>query len=333
VVPVTAAVFVAAVTGLVIGCVLPAPGWLLPVLAGSAGGSVPAVGALSAARWRQVLGSSPRLSTALSAEAAVNDLAFLVGPVLVATLSATLVGWTGLALAGAFLAVGIAGLLTSTGTEPPAAPGGHGRVIDARLLTRPFVALFGANLAMGLFFGGVPVAITAFAVAGGAGALAGPISAVSGVLSLTAGIVYGATGSRRPLQAMIMAGVLITVGAAGLAVVPGLSIMFLGYGLVGGCVALVLVPSAILVQRSTAVAVYTQAMTWLNSASAIGIAIAAPVVGRLIEQHGWRAGFLGTGALTATLPIILLIGYRVLNRVQQGVSPENIVDQERSAAR
>jgi MFS family permease len=319
VVPVTVAVFVAAVTTLVLGCALSAPGWLLPVLAGLAGASVPAVGALSAARWRRVLGSSHRLSTALSAESAVNDLAFLVGPVLVTTLSSTLVGWAGLALAGTFVAIGIAGLLTSVGTEPPPAPGGQGRVIDRRLLARPFAALFGANVAMGLFFGGVPVAITAFAVAQGAGALAGPISAVSGVLSLTAGVVYGATGSRRPLQMMIMAGVVIAVGAAGLAAVPTMPIMFLGYGLVGGCVALVLVPSAILVQRSTETAVYTQAMTWINSASAIGIAIAASAVGGLIQQHDWRAGFLGTGMLTAALPIILLIGYGALRRVQEGI--------------
>jgi MFS family permease len=139
------------------------------------------------------------------------------------------------------------------------------------------------------------------------------------VLSLTAGVVYGATGSRRPLQTMIMAGVVIAVGAAGLAAVPTMPIMFLGYGLVGGCVALVLVPSAILVQRSTETGVYTQAMTWINSASAIGIAIAASAVGGLIQQHDWRAGFLGTGMLTAALPIILLIGYGALRRVQEGL--------------
>ena len=317
VVPVVVAVFVASATALVVACACGAPGWLLPMLAGLAGASVPAVGALSAARWRHLLRSPRQLSTALSSESALNDLAFLIGPVLVTTLSAVVVGWAGLALAAAFVAVGIAGLLTSRATEPPAARSGQGRLVDRRLLARPFLALFAANLALGLFFGAAPVAITAFAVSQHVGALAGAITAVSGVLSLLSGLVYGAAGSRRPLPVMIMASIVISVGAAGLAMVPAVPIMFLGYGVVGGCIALVLVPAAILLQRSTAVAVYTQAMTWINSASAIGIAIAAPVVGRLIEQHGWRSGFLGTGALAAALPITLLVGAGVLRRAQE----------------
>jgi predicted MFS family arabinose efflux permease len=43
----------------------------------------------------------------------------------------------------------------------------------------------------------------------------------------------------------------------------------------------------------------------VNSASALGIAIAAPVTGTVVQQHGWPAGFLTLAALTATLPLIL----------------------------
>jgi MFS family permease len=315
VVSVTATLFVIATIVLVLACAGRSPAWVLPALAGLAGATAPAVGALSAARWRHLLVSGPRLATALSIESALNDATFLVGPVLVTTLSAGIVPWAGLAMAAAAVAAGIAGLLSSRDTEPPADRGGERGLIDRRLLDQPFVVLFGANLAMGLFFGAAPVAITAFALAHGVGALAGPISAVSGVLSLIAGLVYGATGSRQPLPMMIVAGVVITVGAAALAVVPGVPAMFLGYGVVGGCVALILVPSAILLQRAVQAGVYTQAMTWMNSASAVGIAVAAPVVGILIQHHGWRWGFVGTGALTATLPVMLLITRRVLRPV------------------
>lgn len=55
-------------------------------------------------------------------------------------------------------------------------------------------------------------------------------------------------------------------------------------------------------------------MTWINSASAIGIATAAPVAGHLIQLQDWRAGFLATAVLTATLPLTLLVAGPFLAR-------------------
>lgn len=204
------------------------------------------------------------------------------------------------------------GLLTARGSEPPVGGEGQGSLVDRRLLTRPFAALFGANLALGLYFGAIPVTITAFAAAQRVPALAGPISAAGGVVSLMSGLAYGTVAGRRPLRTMIGAATMITVGVAALALVPGVALMFGGYAVVGGGVALVLIPSAVLLQRSTAPAVYTQAMTWLNSASAVGIAVAAPLVGQVVQAHGWRAGFVATGLLTAGLPATVLATHRYL---------------------
>ena len=40
----------------------------------------------------------------------------------------------------------------------------------------------------------------------------------------------------------------------------------------------------------------------MNSASAAGIAMAAPLTGLAIQVGGWRLGFLVAAGLTATLP-------------------------------
>jgi MFS family permease len=152
----------------------------------------------------------------------------------------------------------------------------------------------------------MPVAITAFAFSRHAPALAGPIAAVSSLASLSAGLVYGARAQRlQPLTVMLVVSTLLVLATAGLSVAPNVPAMFIGYAIVGAAIAPILIPSAVLLQRTTDPGVYTQANTWMNSASAAGIAVAAPLTGLAIQFGGWRLGFLVAAGLTATLPVII----------------------------
>jgi MFS family permease len=256
-------------------------------------------------RQSEHTGQNVLLPAALSLEAAVNDAAFLIGPVLVTTLGTAVAPWFALVPAVTLVVAGTFGLLTATASEP--LPGGpsQGALMDRRLLHRGFLTLLAANLALGFFFGGIGVVITGFTLAHGAGVLTGPITAVAGVVSLVAGLTYGALGVRRPATVMRAASIMLAAGCALLALTPDVGTMFAGYALVGGCVALVLVPGAVLLQEAIVAEVNTQALTWVNSASALGIAIAAPLTGTVVQQHGWPAGFLTLAALTATLPLIV----------------------------
>ena len=313
VLPWSVAVFLIAVAGLIAGASLRLPLAVLTLISAAAGASVPPVGSLSAARWRRAASSPAQVAAALSLEAAVNDVTHLCGPILVSTLSAVLYPAAGLTLAGGLVAVGMAALIGQRRTEPrPGRP--SGRLVDRRLLTPAVATLFGVNLSMGFFFGAVPVTITAFAFAQHAPALAGPIAAVSSAASLTAGLVYGARAGRRPVTVMLVASSLLVLGTAGLSLAPNLPVMFVGYALVGSAVAPILIPSAVLLQRSTDPGVYTQANTWMNSASAAGIAVAAPLTGLAIQLGGWRLGFLIAAGFTATLPAIALVVRRRCRR-------------------
>ncbi len=73
------------------------------------GATVPPVGALSAARWRLVTKGTGLLPTALSLESAVNEMAFLLGPVLVTVLVAVVAPWSALALVLGLVTVGMTG--------------------------------------------------------------------------------------------------------------------------------------------------------------------------------------------------------------------------------
>jgi len=313
VVPWSVAVFVLAVAGLVAATGLRLPLAALALLAAAAGASVPPVGSFSAARWRHLVRTPDQVAAALSLEAAVNDVTHLGGPILVTVLSTLLYPAAGLTLAAGLAAVGMAAFLGQRRSEPPAhGPGkrrpGNRRLVDPRLLTPAVAALFGVNMAMGFFFGAVPVAITAFAFAQHAAVLAGPIAAVSSLASLGAGLVYGARGQRhQPVTVVLVVSSLLVVGTAGLSIVPNTAAMFCCYAAVGAAIAPILIPSAVLLQRTTDPGVYTQANTWMNSASAAGIAVAAPVTGLAVQLGGWRLGFLVAAGFTATLPALTAV--------------------------
>ncbi len=100
--------------------------------------------------------------------------------------------------------------------------------------------------------------------------------------------------------------------------VPGVPAMFAGYCVVGGCVALVLIPASVLLHQVVHREVITQAMTWMNSASALGIAFSATLIGLVVQRSGWPAGFLVLSALTSSLPTVLLVARPTLNIRLQG---------------
>ena len=217
VLPWSVAVFVLAVSGLIAGAGLRLPLAVLALMAMTAGASVPPVGSFSAARWRHAVRTPDQVAAALSLEAALNDVTHLCGPVLVSALSAVLYPAAGLTLAGGLVAVGMTAFIGQRRSEPPADGRGDRRLVDRRLLTPAIAALFGVNLSMGLFFGAMPVAITAFAFAHHAPALAGPIAAVSSLTSLSAGLVYGARAQRlQPLTVMLVVSSLLVLGNGGL---------------------------------------------------------------------------------------------------------------------
>ena len=308
VLPWSSAVFVIAVSGLIVGAGLRLPLAALALMAGAAGASVPQVGSFSAARWRHAVRTPDQVAAALSLEAALNDVTHLCGPILVTTTSAVLYPAAGLTVAGSLVAVGMTAFIWQRRSEPPAHAGGDRRLVDRRLLTPAIAALFGVNMSMGFFFGAAPVAIAAFAFAHHGPALAGPIAAASSLTSLSAGLVYGARPQRRqPVTDILIVSSLLVLGTAALSVAPNVPAMFIGYAVVGGAVAPILIPSAVLLQRTTDPRVYTQANTWMNSASAVGIAVAAPLTGLAVQIGGWRLGFLIAAGLTATLPAVTMV--------------------------
>ena len=80
-----------------------APTWTFFATAAATGVFAPSIGSLVRARWGFVLGSNPRLTTAYAYESVLDEIIFVVGPLLVTLLATKVAPQAGLLAAVAFV--------------------------------------------------------------------------------------------------------------------------------------------------------------------------------------------------------------------------------------
>jgi len=284
------------------------PAWLMAGGGVLAGATIPQLGALSAARWAALLrdGRAAALPTAFTLEALANELAYLVGPVLVSILGASGYPAAGTMLAATLIVAGGLCFAAQRRTAPPPESDAARRHGAGRSLLRPgFTVLVGVNLAIGCFFGAMQISVTAFAVEHGAAGAAPALYTVSSCASLLAGWLYGLRRWRTapPVQLAVMAAWL----AAGcLPLLVAGSPLELGPALVLTALAVppLLVLSSLLTQSAVHPAVLTQAFVWLNSANAAGSAGAAALAGWTVDTFGARGGFAVAATAAAVMALL-----------------------------
>ncbi|MEV8373892.1 MFS transporter [Kribbella sp. NPDC056861] len=288
-----------------------APLWMLVLAGVLAGGSLPQIGAQTAARWSHALRGDPVLSSAFALESLGTGLAYLVGPALVGTVSALVSPVAGSLLATTLVLAGGFTLAAQRSTAPPPTSGVRAEGSE-RLLRKGFLALVGTNIAVGLFFGTMQVSVTAFAVGRGSESLAGPLYSITSLISLVAGIAYGARRWRTPItKQFVVAMAVLFLSSLPLLVADSPLTLALSLALPGLALAPIQVLSSVLAESEVEPAVLTQAFTWLNSGSAAGIAMGAAVAGRAVDAQGPHLGFaLAVGATLAATAMAFVVRQR-----------------------
>jgi MFS family permease len=266
--------------------------WLLIAAGVLAGGSLPQVGAQTAARWSHALRDTPLLSSAFALESLSIGIAFMVGPGLVGIVSSLASPIAGSVLATSLLLSGGFWLAAQRSTAPPPAVTGH-HESPKRLLHKRFAGLVGTNIGIGLFFGSMQVSVTAFATTRGTPGLAGPLYSITSLVGLFAGLAYGARRWRTAPETQF---IIVLTGLA-LACLPLIVVnsplqLALALTLPGLAIAPFQTISAVLAESSVEAAVLTQAFTWLNSGGAAGIALGAAFAGRIVDAHSAQYGFV-----------------------------------------
>lgn len=260
---------------------------LAAVLAGLAS---PQAGSMVRARWSHVISDRSQLNAAFSLEAVIDEMVFILGPVLV-TVLATRVSETGGLIAAAAAAVSGAWALASLHhTEPP-------RVIH-QLGARPPLGwsvlgpLMFVSGGLGIMFGSTEVIVVAFATELDQRAASGAILAIWAFGSLIAGLMIGALSVPiTPLRQLRL-----SMLGLSLLFIPLLflnSVAWLAFGMffAGFMISPTLIAAMTLIERHVPPARLTEGIAWTTTGVAIGVAPGAAVAGWLIDHHGASAGF------------------------------------------
>ncbi len=279
------------------------PSPLLAVSAAAAGLSLPPVSSALRSIWPSVLGVD-RARTAYALEAALQELIFVGGPLLVALLAAVS---PVAAVVGAAVAAGV-GTLAFARVPPvrEAGPSEHRHGSRLGALSSPGVRTI-AVLAvfLGLGFGAVEIAVPAFAELEGSRALAGVALAGFAGGSLMGGLVAGLRPSSDERRRML-AGASVLAGALALPLLASSLPMLTVLLVVAGLPIAPLVAAAYgLIGRVAAPGSVAEAFAWFGTAVSSGFAGGSVLGGWLVDREGWRASVLlgvclaGAGALLA----------------------------------
>ena len=299
--------------GLVVVGSLRGSPWLLFVAAVVTGASVGSVGALVRARWSFLLTDVRQLHTAYSLESALDELCFIVGPVLATVLATEVTPTAGLLVPMVAVLVGGLLLFAQRETEPPPDPRIPGVRRRTALRSGGMVMLAIVFIAMGSIFGATDVATVAFAEEHGNKGAAGAILAVFAAGSLVAGLGYGARQWLSPLWKRFAIGmVALAVGVCLFFFVTSIPVLVLVMFVVGFAIAPTLINGNGLVQHFVPREQLTEGLTWVGTSLGIGVALGSSTAGSLIDRGGSHGGFLVVVLSAAGAVVAVVASLRTL---------------------
>lgn len=303
------------IVGLVVPTLLRAsPGWLYlaAVVTGAAGGSV---GALVRARWSHVLHDPREIHTAYSLESAVDELVFIVGPVLATVLATGVHPTAGLVVPVVAVLVGGAWFFSQRATEPPPSvrtPGVRHRHV---LRSGGMVLLALVFVCMGSIFGATDVATVAFAEEEGSKGAAGIILAVFAAGSMLSGLAYGARHWVSPLWRRFAIGmVALALGVCLFFVVSNLVVLAGVMFVVGFAIAPTIINGNGLVQQLVPRQQLTEGLTWVGTSLGVGVSFGSSIAGAQIDRAGSHGGFLVVVVSGALAVVAVLASVGTLRR-------------------
>jgi len=299
---------------------------LAPVLALAAltGFANPQLGAMARARWSQAAAQRedrvPYIAAAMAWEGAVEEVTFVLGPVIATTLAAVATP-ASLVTAVVLAWIGQVGFALHHSALPPAHHGRHRHAetpdrIDWAVLVPLAVAVGG----VGVLFGGSQTSIAAFFTFRGEAALAGVVYGAMAVGSATMGLL----SNRFPLTFGL--GQRIAVfGLGSAALAPLLTLgwdaasMAVACLLIGFMVGPVLISTFAFGERIATPERLSTVMSALSTVGVVGVAAGAAVAGQLVESHSAQAA-----AWIATVGGVLSgVAGLVVTRLQDRARPES----------
>ena len=259
------------------------------------------------ARWSLRLSGSPLLNTAFAIEAMLDEVVFIIGPVLVTFLATALHPALGISVGAVIGLIGAVALAAQRSSQPPIRSTPHGHLGSARLPWRVLLPVAIASAALGMVFGGMEVNIVAFAQEAGVLGYAGLILVAWSFGSLVAGAVTGAiTWHTSPARRFRVSASILALSLLPLPFVSnplGVALLLIPSGM---AIAPTLIASVGVIQSAVDQTRLTEALAWSSTGIVAGVAAGAAVVGYVIDSSDAQAGFVAVAVAGLLLTISAL---------------------------
>jgi MFS family permease len=312
--PPMALIFAAALAGMV-AVAGPGPAAVAATigLALAAGTAAPPLGPSMRVLWLTLVGQGPRLQTAYALDAVLDELLFVIGPLLAGALAtlyqpaAGVLATGGLAVAGTlgFVASPLSRAQTGTRAAATSGPAGWAGALRGRGMRMLVLSLAGVGAAIGIW----EIGLVGAAGEAGSPEAASLLLATWAAASGLGGLWYGArTWRRSPGQRYLaLLALLVLAGAPMAAAATPLAL-----GAVVALVGLVLAPlessAYVLAAELAPPGTLTESGTWLTTAINVTGAAGLTVAGVLVESAGVPATLAAACACTAVGLVVALAG-------------------------
>jgi MFS family permease len=311
--------FAIATGGLIAAVELHAPDWVLFIPAVVSGATMPSLGSMVRARWSVLLAGSPQLHTAFSFESVADEMVFVLGPVLVTLLATEVYPPAGLLVATVLCVAGVLWFVAQRSTEPPATipvlPPPEAGTRRRGAAAPALLVLVPVYWCLGAMFVSVDLSTVAFAQHFGHKPLAGFVLGTYALGSATGGLWYGTRTWRARTERRFALTLALTVcGVSTFWAQPSLLTLVPVMYLCGLTIAPTLIAGYSLAQAQARPGRSTEAMTWLSTGIAVGVAAGSSVVGFIIDAHGARWGYVFAAGCGTACVLLCLAGLRRLGQ-------------------
>jgi MFS family permease len=257
--------------------------------------------------WRHRFDDEDARRTAYAMDGVLLEIAYTIGPALIAAIVALSGPQPALAMAWVFSACAVPMFFVSAGLrwwkrQPSAERSLLGPLHDARL-----VAVYLTTFFLSMGFGGIEVGYPGFATAMGSTPWGPALIAINSIGSAVGGVVYGGLRLSMPIDRQLPR--LLVLFAAPIAVHAVLSSIgaMVPWALVAG---LMIAPSmtavAMIVSMQAPAKYATEAFTWSSTAIVTGIGVGMAISGALAERVGPSSPFAFTALAVATASVLSL---------------------------
>jgi MFS transporter len=276
------------------------------------------------ARWSHRLANSPLLDTAFAVEAVLDEVVFIVGPVLVTYLATTFHPAVGLGVSAGIGLIGALTLAAQWSTQPPIVPRHADDHHAHRLPVGFLLTVTVACGALGAIFGGMEVAVVAFATEAAVLPFTGAILMCWAFGSLLSGLATGTIRWRAtPARRVRVGAVALALSLVPLLFVDSPAVVAGLLALSGMAIAPTLIASVAVTQQAVPASRLTEALSWCSTGLAAGLALGAAVIGQLIDGGGARAGFAGVvgAGVALILSAAFVRSHRLATEQESGPAP------------